>query len=301
MKKNIQQIAILTFLLFTATAHLSGQTQLPNGSFETWVNKSVNGKPFSDPQSWYTLNSLVAFGYEPSTVVSNIAKTGEKAVLLESMPGSFTNIPGLLTVQNIIDNSGEPNLSLNKISFTGRPSKLEFWYQSYPEVGDASAVILILTKWNSGLQQADTIAVAEFSEDSTVSNYTKASITLSYLSNESPDSLFFLASSSLDGFSPVVGSWFIIDDLSLSYPNHLAEAKGLKEIQVYPNPFNDEIYLDGVEEGQQYSIINLNGGIIATGLLDKNKHLPTEEIGSGIYFLNLNGESYNKYIKIIKN
>jgi hypothetical protein len=301
MKKLIQKAVIVSVTLFVATTNLIGQTQLPNGSFETWVNKSANGNPYSDPQSWFTLNSLVAFGYESSTVVSSTAKTGDKAVLLESLVGPFTNIPGLLTVQNIMDNGGQPNLNLNKIGFTGRPSKLEFWYQSYPEFGDANAVLLVLTKWNAGTQQADTVALAEFSEDSIITSYTKASIALTYFSNETPDSLFFLASSSLDGFSPVVGSWFLLDDLSLSYPNNLAETNGLKDISVYPNPFNQYIQLDGIEKGQTYSIVNLNGAILQSGILEKNMLVNTEEIGSGIYILRIHGESSSNFIKIVKN
>jgi hypothetical protein len=301
MKKLIQQFVLVFITLLSITPNLRGQTQLPNGSFETWVNKSANGNPYSDPQSWYTLNSLVAFGYEASTVESTTAKTGSKAVVLESLVGPFTNIPGLLTVRNIIDNSGQPNLNLNKISFTGRPSKLEFWYQSYPEMGDANAVVMLLTKWNSSQQKVDTIAVADFSQDSIINTYTKASITLTYYSNETPDSLFFLASSSIDGFSPIVGSWFLLDDLSFEYPNNLSETIGSREIKVYPNPFNENIRIEGLEEGQQYSIMTLNGTSLQSGMLEKSMILNTEEIGSGIYILRIDGESSSKFIKINKN
>jgi hypothetical protein len=301
MKKRIQQFVLVFITLLSITPILRGQTQLPNGSFETWVNKHANGNPYSDPQSWYTLNSLVAFGYEPSTVVTNTAKTGDKAVLLESLVGPFNNIPGLLTLKNIIDNSGQPNLNLNKIGFKGRPTKLEFWYQSHPEIGDANAVIMLLTKWNSGKQVVDTIAVAEFSADSVIENYIKASIELVYFSNETPDSLFFLASSSLDGFSPIVGSWFLLDDLSFAYPNNLSETIGSREIKVYPNPFNQNISLEGLEAGQLYSIIAINGAILQSGILEKSMLVNTEEIGSGIYILKIQGKSSSKFIKIIKN
>lgn len=99
----------------------------------------------------------------------------------------------------------------------------------------------------------------------------------------------------------MVGSWFLLDDLSFAYPNNISETIGSREIKIYPNPFNENIRVEGLEEGQLYSIIAINGAILQSGILEKSMLVNTEEIGSGIYILKIQGKSSSKFIKIIKN
>jgi hypothetical protein len=60
----------------------------------------------------------------------------------------------------------------------------------------------------------------------------------------------------------------------------------LKDIEIYPNPFNEGFMLNA--EAKQYRLIDMFGRIVLQGeIVSESQWINTEFISSGIYFLEL--------------
>jgi len=273
--------------------------QLPNIGFENWESKTFNNITFQQPQGWFTLNQLKAFGYEETTYESSEAKVGIKAVMLETIVGPFNTLPGLLLIQNILGQDGMPDLEKNKVPFQGLPGGFSFYYKSGPEVGDANVILMVLTKWKNG--KRDTIGIASFETDSTVDNYTYAIVPVIYqIENELPDSMSFIASSSKNGFSPVAGSWFLIDQLQLFYTDALKEQNASK-LKIYPNPVNEMVCINGLKNDLNFKIYNAQGSLVMSGKTKDSKVFGLNQLINGNYFLQLSDETTNSIHQLIIN
>ena len=69
-------------------------------------------------------------------------------------------------------------------------------------------------------------------------------------------------------------------------------------LTIYPNPAKDEVYISSIDDfsGKSYKIVNNLGQLVSTGTLISEQIL-IEKLGSGIYFLFIDGISF----KLIKN
>lgn len=279
------------------------QTQLNNSGFETWIQRNTGGFKYTDPDSWYTLNVLQQYGFDATTIQSSDAHSGNHAALLNSVSDPFGDIPGLLTVNNIIDVNGDPDLNLNFIAFKDRPSQVSFWFKSYPEIGDLSSMYCALTKWNSALGKRDTVAMASWEMDSTVSTYTKAIINFTYFSSANPDSLTMIFSSSQDGFNPTPGSELYIDDIQMSYANGLNEWVPQVNTSLYPNPAGNQVRLMSDVLIEKVCIKDELGRTLSTQSIGGTDELVNlAHLPEGIYFFELSFKDLEirKTIKVLK-
>lgn len=265
---------------------LAQQDTISNGSFERWHT------PYNDPDNWYTLNALTDFGYEASTTKEATAHNGSFAVRLEGKAGTFSDIPGLISSGPILDGSGSPNFDSLKVPFHGQPKRLQFYYKSMPQNGDTCAARMVLTRWNPSFMRTDTVAVANFLQAQTVNVYTFADVEFVYLLPFTPDSAMYLFSSSLNGFSPVVGSVFIIDDVGLSYYN-----MGTKEplpvnpnVRMYPVPASGVLNIS-TPAASQVSITDMSGREVLTGELHSGPNtLDIAALSPGLYAVSVRSE-----------
>lgn len=256
---------------------------LRNGSFETWVERSKNGTSYSDPEFWYTLNSLSSFGMEPSTWASNDAKGGQKAAYLETTSQSFGIIPGLLACNQFLEANGNPNLDLNKIPFKSRPTAISFWHKAKPASGDSAAFNFTLTKFKNNAQQV--IGTASWTKGSIDSTYQYVKVYFEYDSNDDPDSASIIFSSSLNGFDPVAGSTLLLDEIRLEYViSGLTENK-LQPLEVYPNPsYDHRIYFNQNQNFETIIIRDIHGQDLYH-LKTINNEINLEQLKPGMYFL----------------
>lgn len=72
---------------------------------------------------------------------------------------------------------------------------------------------------------------------------------------------------------------------------------------VFPNPFYDKVFIEGIEQGSDYKIFNANGYLVSSGLIvDKESiDLSPLNLASGIYLLKIRKENASQTIKLIKN
>jgi hypothetical protein len=286
--KKTHCLALILFVLLLGVKNLLAQSQLTNSGFENWTNRTVNGFSFIDPNGWYTLNQLQQFGFEESTSKSNIAFEDSFAVILQTTSSPFGKIPGILAVSPFLLPDGTPDMNLNFKAFTDRPQSISFWFKSFPEVGDQNAMHCMLTKWNVQKNQRDTIAEASWTIDSNVLNYSQARIPFVYQSSSKPDSMSLIFSSSLNGFSPVAGSEFHLDNIALSYGNNLNEQQAEPTLALFPNPFIDYVAISFEPKNARIELLNnLGESMYSTHLKEQNTDLFLSHLPAGIYYLRL--------------
>ncbi len=74
----------------------------------------------------------------------------------------------------------------------------------------------------------------------------------------------------------------------------------LNELNIYPNPFNEIIHIDGKDENYQLFLFNPQGQILFEGQSDAT--IESHHLQAGIYFLKVedSSKSYQKTFKLIK-
>jgi hypothetical protein len=71
----------------------------------------------------------------------------------------------------------------------------------------------------------------------------------------------------------------------------------LESLSVFPNPTHDILNIEDLQESTPYRLINLQGQLVQQGMAQPKQPLHLEQLPSGIYFLELEGE---KPIKVVK-
>ena len=291
---------LYTLVSMTLAASAMAQPAfLSNGGFETWAIQNT----VSEPQGWYTLNSLSLFGYPETTTQTSEAHSGTSAALLESKTGPFNDIPGLLTSALIIDGNGMPDLNLARVPFSSRPKSMEFYYKYIPATGDSCRGVMILTRWNTAEQRTDTIAVAGFNISDTVNTYTHIVIPFDYINPLPPDSAMLLLSSSADGFAPIVGSKFYVDDFALGFETGLGDYMNtLQNVSVFPNPATNRLTITTQEATFTYSMFDLQGKLVLSATSFTPEQLvETEELRKGMYVLEVKSRNGTAHQRIMIN
>ena len=289
-----------TLLLITLGA--KAQTQFTNPGMETWEQKTAGAHTYNDPAGWYTLNELGQFGISNSTLKSTDAHSGTSAAQLTTVSSPFGAVPGLLTISPIIDATGEPNLDLNFIPFTNRPNSIQFWFKSFPETNDLNAMYCLLSKWNATTKSRDTIGFASWEMDSTISTYTLALVNFEYSSTQNPDSLSIIFASSIDGFDPIAGSEFFVDDVLLNYGTAVQEAIR-PQVNMYPNPSSSILHIDLNQEMKQVNAIDALGRFYPLSSTNNSQNAyDVSGLSNGIYWISIElatGETnvYQSFIK----
>lgn len=253
----------MILLIFAGMANGNAQNNAAfmQENFETWDSS----QGYLNPAKWYSLNTLTQFGYPATLERTTDAHSGNFAVLLESKNGTFGDLTGLLVSGELIQPNGSPDFTKIKLPFTLRPGKVNYYFKSDPEPGDTCAVMFMLTRWNAAMQKADTVGIASSKHGDSIGIYQLAEVNIEYFLPLTPDSAFFLASSSLDGFNPSVGSRFWIDDLSITGGNTgMTEESGKRmDFGIYPNPAQNVVCLKADrDEAVSWEITDMSGRLV---------------------------------------
>lgn len=301
--KNLKYSIVSMLTLIMNLTILRAQTQISNAGFEAWQTRTVNGFSFTDPKDWYTLNQLQQFGFAETSSKTSSAQNDSFAVVLKTIKSNFGTIPGILACSPFLMPDGTPDMNLNFKAFSGRPYSISFWFKSFPEDGDQNAMQCLLTKWNATTNTRDTIAEASWTIDSNVIEYSEALIPFTYQSAEMPDSMSIIFSSSINGFSPIAGSEFYVDNIVLSYENNLPELAIDTKIDVYPNPFSNQVEINISSQDWRLEIINSIGqSMFNEELTRSSTNVDLSFLPKGVYHVLLVQSETNKKLskKIIK-
>jgi hypothetical protein len=292
MKLTILSVFILSSLFSKAQS-------IPNNSFENW--SSVGS--YSDPTEWTTPNSTsYVFPFYVLTVTeSSESADGTKSARLETKDILDIPVPGLLTLGELNVNVFENTSSITGgVPFSYRPEKITGFYKYSPASNDSLLIAVFLLKFNNTTLQSDTIGIGAFSSPETINEFTDFEANIEYDNEEMPDSMNIIVMSS-DVTNPVVGSVLHIDNLSFSYGVGTEQLFEENVFRVFPNPFQNEIFIETTgSKRTEVRIFDITGKLIFVKTLNpktKIKKIITNNIPSGVYLLNVN----NKTFKLIKN
>ena len=63
-----------------------------------------------------------------------------------------------------------------------------------------------------------------------------------------------------------------------------------KDVQPYPNPTTDQLYVSGLEGKLPYFIVDASGRTMQQGLFNTAQGITTKTLPSGVYFLHVGNE-----------
>ena len=72
-------------------------------------------------------------------------------------------------------------------------------------------------------------------------------------------------------------------------------------INIYPNPANDIIYVQSNSVKSTYQISNISGKTVLSGKFDNNQKIDVSELSKGVYFISVNTKDNKIVKKIVKN
>jgi len=234
-----------------------------NGNLEGW-QQSQSGL-YDQPTGgfWATLNPLVDLTGPVTVEKTTDACQGEFAAKLTTKNFTSLLVAGFLASGTFNQLNLANPLTIGK-PFTQKPQTLSGCYKYVPVNGDSAALVSILTKWNSQTNSRDTIASAGGITAQPQANYTNFTYTYEYFSQETPDSIQIVFTSSADGANNngQVGSALWVDNVELSILNGISIPL-MPEVTVsfYPNPAVDNvtINLDNIEGKSTLSIYSADG------------------------------------------
>ncbi|MCX6134388.1 MAG: T9SS type A sorting domain-containing protein [Ignavibacteriales bacterium] len=207
------------FLLLLLCSTLALFAQIPNAGFESWTN--------SDPDGWYTTNTAPTS--LPVTRVTT-AHSGTYAARGEVVP--LSGFPAF-GVQPIL----MPGPKGKGFPFSQRAAAFNGWYQFVPASGSGDQLYLVATLSKAG----QGVGAAAGIIPTATTSFKQFSLPILYPGGEIPDTCQLLIQITGAGGLAKVGSYFVIDDLSLgavTAAEQSALPSGFTLSQNYPNPFN---------------------------------------------------------------
>lgn len=295
MKKLILSIITVVCVATTALA------QIPNNGFENWTSMGS----YSNPDSWDQLNAMTTSmsvytctkGTPGSSGVSYIKLVSKNVSGMGVMPG--VAVSGVIDMTTFLPKSG--------FAYGMRPQSLTGSWQYMASGSDAGFISSYLTKWNTGLNKRDTIAVAMQNLAGMAMSWASFTINFNYLSGATPDSAVIILSAS--GSVPVANSYLYVDNLAFT-----GSVAGVKEngnlisnFSVYPNPASEILFVEfnlQKNTSAKMQLIDISGkSIREINLIDVigkiNSAIALTGISKGIYFLKISSDKAVEVKKII--
>jgi hypothetical protein len=275
-------------VFFVFTISLTVFSQIPNPGFEQWSA--------GNPDNWFTSN-LPPFGV-PITQVSP-GRSGSWAARGEviTITTGDTLIP-LLSAG--IAGGGFP--------VTEKYTQLNGYYKFSPIGDDIILIGVLMYKGNISVGSGTNLISA------LATNFTTFSVPISYNSGEIPDKCIIQIA--ITNSNPIFhpGSYFIMDDLSLSNPTTIGDQslasipEAYEMFQNYPNPFNPVTHIRyGIPTASEVNIEVYNSlgqrvAVLENDYQTAGYHVvdfDAARFPSGIYFYRIDAGSFHKMMKMI--
>lgn len=292
MKKHVLFIAFIC-----AVSALNAQS-FPNGGFENWASQTT----YEDPQYWTSMNMMTLFGAGETAIKSTQAHSGTYALKLVTSvsdiggDGEMDTLPGILILgtSDIMGGTGTTGYP-----FTQRPDSLVGWYKLISPDNDPFQLQFSSSKWNAGSGSQETIGLASY-EGQPSSTYIRFSVPISYTDNSLPDSIQAFIGNATNGSG--VTNELYLDDLSFVYNSTAGLEEQNTAIRLYPNPVNDQLFIQSDKPIQQVLLKDLHGKqILELNVSTQYYQLETGDLTPGVYFCELNfSNGLSQRLKFIK-
>ena len=270
------RIIIATGVLTSTT--VMSQT-VPNGGFETWVNKNYIYDPsisYEDLDSWATMNYTV-------NQASNTVKSAE------SNSGSFS---ALLT-PSVINNTAYDNIIKQTFAISTKPQYINGYYKTAVLGNDYGQIALTI---KDGANKFLATTGGNFKTN--VLTFTPFSIKISNFYTAVPATAQIV----INLISKDAGSKFWIDDITLSdkpLVTALDQDAAAKDLPLfYPNPVKDKLFIQNIPSSvTSFRLLNIHGKEVLKGNLTQNGVIDLSGQTTGVYFSELLNEAQNVILK----
>ena len=286
MRMNKSILTIIGFAL-SATA-VTAQVQPVNASFENWENiPGTIGNSYNEPVDWNTGNQCSEILNQLAVTQSSDAVDGNSSARLETLP-AFGNIRinGVITTANMVCLANGGGQEGGADFTTELPDSVVGYYKYTPANSDSAYCQLMFLSNND----ADTISFTRQDFTETVSEWTRFSFPVTPPTGSVlPEklSLFFSSSWGDGGLGQAeVGSLLFVDGVEFVYvPNSIDEVYNSTNWQVYPNPANDVVVLNGnVGSGASIQLFDITGKQVKSEQLETNtSSVELSNLVEGIY------------------
>jgi len=261
---------------------------IPNADFENWTG--------GNPNEWQTPNSYTQqYGAVTVTQEADNPHSGTYSVKLETKSIYGYAVSGLITNGQISVNLSNPNpiTILGGTPFNERPNHFKGYFHCTPVSGDYCTIVALLLKKNVQTNQYDTVGIAQYINNTPVSDWTMFDAPFAYAMGDTPDTMQIVAVSSNPN-AAIVGSTLWVDHLYFeggTLGNNIYKLND--KIQVFPNPANDllNIYFGKPTAGQtSITIFNSTGQRIKHTIIPAGTQISSlniYDLTKGIYIIHI--------------
>jgi hypothetical protein len=267
--------------------------QIPNGSFENWVQEPYGEEPANWGEFSLQLLNSISLGIIDSTIVkSQDAYSGTYAMELRSkaLSGALTDTIVPLVMLNLKNS----NLDSAKMKIDGPLLSLSGYIKQDLVIADSNSTSISVVVYAGG--SITGIGAMEF--DMNIVDYTSFDIPILYFGGIAGDSIEVLIAGG-NSNAPVPGNIMLLDDFELHYLTAATkEETNSSEISVYPNPFNDQLIIElQSSSSKEFKIYSILGEMVLKGTVNSDMNtIDLSNLSPNIYFLKIENQS----IKLIK-
>ena len=201
----------------------AGMDTMPNMDLERWIQYPN----FEDPaphRAWATVNTLVDLNpslYIATTLKTEDAQHGQYAAMMFTDSVDYLPIlSGSLATGVFTVNLNQPLESLvSGAPYKSKPTRFKGYFKYQPQNGDSCEIRTTLFKWNKDLKKRVKVGEAIMRRTDTTMAYTPFDLPFEYFSQDEPDSIEVIFTSSAGGeyFIAEIGSTLYIDNVSFEF------------------------------------------------------------------------------------
>jgi hypothetical protein len=226
----------LLLIIVGACTASSAFAQIPNNGFETWTNMGT----YDVPTQWGTMNNTTTPLGVYTAQKGTPGSTGAAYLKLTSKTVSTTVVNGI-AVSGVIDSM--TMMPKSGFAYALRPATLTGKWQHMIYGSSQGSISVTLTRWDTGTNMRIPVASASQTLSGMAMSWANFSIPLTYVDAGAPDTCIIVLKAS--GSTPTNNDYLWVDNLMFAGFTGITEnADFLNNINIYPNPSNENIVLD---------------------------------------------------------
>ncbi|MCO6498912.1 MAG: T9SS type A sorting domain-containing protein [Vicingus serpentipes] len=283
---------LLILLTTFVTTHIYSQCALQNADFEIWgvatVNLFPSGTTTKDTLDggWVSFTDAfgVPFGNPPVLLKSTDKYQGNYAVELKAPVAGSADLIGMG-----ICNS--------------QPDRMQGYYKFSGSGNDSLAIYVFLTDddpmnflVNGDSSTAD--GYGQFITQQTKSTYTLFDIPINYKNAKTALNVIILVNVNNHNSGDISAH---LDDFSLSTPVGISDIITDNTIQLYPNPTQGELHLNGnLQDVQSIHVTDVRGiNVLNVSKLELSSTINVAALAKGVYVMQVVGQSDTSFMKFV--
>jgi hypothetical protein len=318
----MKRISFLTIALVVLTVFsVKAQLQIPNPSFENWLDIGVGTER---PNDWHTVKDGKGNASLGSQTIwrDGNAHSGDYCCKVKTVKvpiiGIVTNgalVTGAVCAWTFSKTDGcvdyVPNNSYYTAGFDGRPDSVVFWYKFTPQGSDSCKVEAILGK-TGRIRTPDSNNISTpyivgkalwFSENTTVSNWTRIAVPFTYLSTDNPEYILISVTSSSNQLAGTENSTMWVDDFLCIYNGASVDEKNNANNQIEAYSFNNNLVINMLNNfcpGAELFLYSSAGQLSGYYKLNNSVNKIQLNTEKGVYFYNIiaGGKTYSGKVYI---